>query len=181
MDLKNTESKLNEIVARAKQELGTIRANRPTPMLVEGIKVEYFGQLMPVNQLGAISVVPPRDLVISVWDNNALAPTAKAIESSNSGLSVAVQGNIIRVTLPQLNDDRRKELGKMVKGMIEAERIKVRIARDEEMKKIDTAERAKEITENEKFNLRKKTQELVDKTNKELDSALDGKMREIES
>ena len=179
MDIKSFEAKLQSVTEHAKRELGGLRANRPTPLLIEEIRVEYADTTMPVKQLGTINIAPPRDLTVTAWDGAALAPIAKAIENAKLGVTVAVQGNIVRVTLPSLSDERRKEIVKVAKALVEASRIKVRVVRDEAMKSIEVDGRAKIISENEKFNQKKKTQDAVDKINKELDAELAAKTKEI--
>lgn len=180
MDISELEVRLRGVLEHFKSELSGIRANRPNPKMIEDVLVEYFGQMMPLKQLGTINVVPPRELHISVWDHNALAPAAKAVEAANLGLSVAVSGNMIRVVLPTLSAERRSELVKIAKQVSEAARISVRGSRDEANKKIDAAEKSKAISEDIKFSLKKKVQEAVDKTNKEIESLLGVKIKEIE-
>jgi ribosome recycling factor len=180
MDTKDLEAKLKAITEHLKQELSGVRTNRPNPKLIEDIKAEYFEVPTPVKQLGSIAVVPPRELQISVWDQSAIAPIAKAIESANLGVSVSVSGNMIRVALPMMSNERRAELVKISKTSSEEARIKVRGARDEANKKAEAAEKAKEISEDAKFNLKKKIQEAVDKTNKDIEAMLLGKIKEIE-
>ncbi len=180
MDIKAFETRLQAVAEYAKRELGGLRANRPSPLLIENIRVSYAESEMEIRQLGTIGIMPPRDLVVTAWDQAALAPIAKAIEAAKLGVTVAVQGNIVRVTTPSLSDERRKEVLKIAGALIEESRIKIRMARDEAMKSIESDQRAKLISENEKFNLKKKTQDVVDKMNKELDGALAAKTKEIE-
>ena len=181
MDIaKELEPKLKIAIDGLKNELSGIRTNRPTPKLIEDVEAEYFGSRMPIKQLGSIGVVPPRELQVSPWDKNALPAIQKAIESANLGLSVAVTGNIVRVTLPMLSDERRNELIKVVKNMAEEARRKTRATRDEENKKVDAAEKAKELTEDDKFTIKKKIQELVDKAGKDIEVALEHKIKEIQ-
>jgi ribosome recycling factor len=179
MDIKELDIKLKNIVGNFKNELLAIRANRPSPKIVEDVAVEYLGTRMTVKQLGSISVIPPREIQISFWDHDSIAPTAKAIETANLGLSVAVNGNIVRVTLPALSDERRLELVKITKKISEEARIRVRSARDDENKKIDQAEKSKIITKDDQFKSKKKSQELVDKANQEIELNLNLKIKEI--
>lgn len=180
MDIKQLDLKLKGIIESFRNDLSGIRANRPNPKIVEDVAVEYMEQRMSVKQLGSINVVPPREIQISVWDKNSLAPVAKAIESANLGLSVAVSGNMIRVNLPALSDERRTELIKIAKKVSEEARIRIRSARDEENKKIDAAEKAKVITKDDQFKSKKQSQEVVDKANKEIEAQLAAKAKEIE-
>lgn len=179
MDTKELDSKLKTIIEAFKNELLGIRSNRPSPKMLEDIQVEYFGQMMPIKQLGSISVVPPREMQVSVWDQGALQAVAKAIEEAKMGLSVAVTGNIIRVNLPALSDERRNEVIKLAKSVSEIYRIKIRASRDEANKKIEQMEKEKQITEDMKFKSKKKVQEMIDKANGDIETALAGKIREI--
>ncbi|MBI3114604.1 MAG: ribosome recycling factor [Candidatus Harrisonbacteria bacterium] len=179
MDIKDLEEKLKKVGENLKNELSGLRTNRPSPKLIEDVSLEYMDTRMTVKQLGSITIAPPRDLLVSAWDKNALAAVAKAIEAANLGLSVAVQGMIVRVTLPALSNERRAEIEKLAKKVAEEHRIRVRAARDEEMKNIERAEKEKQISENEKFALKKKAQEAVDKANKDIEAHLAGKVKEI--
>lgn len=173
-NLKQFELKLKNIIDRFKNELSGIRTNRPSPKLVEDIRVDYFGQLLSIKQLASIAIIPPREININLWDKNAVSPTVKAIESSGLGLSANIDGTMIRLHLPQMTDERRQEITKLVKSLAENYRIKIRSARDEENKK------AKVLTdEDEKFKSIKKVQELVDKYNQEIEINLENKIREI--
>ncbi len=180
MDIKEFESKLKAIFEYLRQELSGVRTNRPNPKMIEDIRAEYFEVATPIKQLGSIAIIPPRELQISTWDPGAVAPIAKAIEAAGMGLSVSVSGNIVRVSLPVLSEERRAEVVKIAKTFTEESRIKVRGARDEANRKTDAAEKAKAISEDAKFNLKKKIQEAVDKTNKEIEALLMVKIREIE-
>ena len=179
MDIKELEEKLKKVGESFKNELSGLRTNRPSPKLIEDIAVDYSGTRMTVKQLGSITIAPPRDLIVSVWDASALPMVAKGIEAANLGVSVAVQGTIVRVTLPAMTGERRAGIEKLAKKVSEEHRIRIRASRDEEMKKIERAEKEKLISENEKFALRKKAQEAVDKANKDVEAHLAAKVREI--
>lgn len=175
---KNLEQKLKSLVEALRSEFQTIRSGRPSPRMVEDIKVEVYGQQMPVKALGSISVVPPREIDVSVWDKSALAGVAKAIESSLN-VSANTDGNLIRINLPQLTDERKKEFEKVVRKMTEETRIKVRSVRDEANKEVKKAEADKEISEDAAFKQKEEIQKSVDKTNKEIETLLENKLKEI--
>jgi len=180
MDItKELESKSQSIVAHLKEEFSTIRTNRPSPKLVENVKVDYMEQQLTVQQLGSIAVVPPRQIVITCWDKNSTATVANAIEKAGLGVSVVADGTITRVNLPALTDDRRKELEKLVKSVAETSRISLRSARDEMNKKIESELKVKSITEDERFKLRDKVQKTIDAANKEIEESLLSKVKEI--
>ncbi|MCL4405165.1 MAG: ribosome-recycling factor [Patescibacteria group bacterium] len=172
--IKELEKKFAAAAAELKETLSSFRTNRPTPKLVENIKVPYLDQTMSVKQLGSITVEPPRDLVISVWDRNSLPAVAKAIESENIGLSVAPQGNVVRVRLPELTEERRHELEKLVKSSIEETRIKMRVERDAVNKNINA-----ESDKDTKFRSKEEVQKLVDKFNGVIEVMLKDKLSEI--
>ena len=176
LELKNFESKLKSIIEDFRNQIAGIRTSRPSAKLVEDIKVDYFGQKMPIKQLASISIVPPREIDVSVWDKGALAATAKAIEAYGLGLTANIDGNLIRLNLPPMTDERRVEFTKLVKSIAEEHRIKIRASRDEVNKK------AKDLPdEDDKFKSLKKIQEFVDKANKEIEVSLENKIKEINS
>jgi len=177
--LKDLEQKTKSILEAVKQELAGLRTNRPTPQLVEDIQVEYLGGMLKVKQLGSISILPPRDIQVSVWDKNAVLSVAKAIETSALKLNPSVSGNVVRIKMPPLTAERREEFIKVAKASAEKWRIKLRNLRDEANKKIVQALEAKTISEDQKFKSKEKIQETIDKINKEIDTALNNKIREI--
>lgn len=167
------------IVDHFKKEIASVRTNRPSASLVDDIKVSYYDQMMPLNQVGSVGITPPREIHIQVWDKEATAAVVKAIEMSSLGLTPTVDGNIIRVFLPELSTERREEFVKHVKKIGEQHRIELRHARDEANKEIKKKEENDELTEDEKFKVKDEVQKVVDETNKAIESALDEKIREI--
>lgn len=179
MDLKFLEQKLKSLVDGLKTEFQTIRSGRPSPRMVEDIKVEVYDQQMPVKALGSISVVPPREIQISLWDKTAVNAVAKAIENSSLNVAANTDGNLIRINLPQLTDERKKELEKVVRKMTEETRIKVRTAREEANKEIKNLETDKKLSEDAAFKQKEEVQNLVDKINEEIETLLDNKIKEL--
>lgn len=177
--IKELEQKMASLVEFLRQGFMGVRSNRPSPRLVEDIPVEVYGQRMSIRQVGAISVQPPASILISVWDKDVVNSVAKAIESSNLNVVANVDGTTIRVNLPALTDERRKEIIKMVKKEVEEAKIKVRSLRDEENKRVTREAEEGTITEDEKFKLKEQIQAVVDKGNKELDQLLEKKTAEI--
>ncbi|KKQ22333.1 MAG: Ribosome-recycling factor [Candidatus Wolfebacteria bacterium GW2011_GWC1_37_10] len=178
--VKELENKISESVKHFKESLAVIRSGRPSPKLLEDIQADYFGQKMPIKQLGSISIAPPREIQVSVWDKQAVVAASKAIEAANLGVSVNIDGNLIRVNLPALSTERRQELIKVAKKETEEARIKIRHLRDEANKKISSKEEAGEISEDDKFKFKEEIQKAVDKANKEIDEILANKTKEIE-
>lgn len=177
--LKETENKIDGVVGYLKEELMGMRTNRPSPRLVEDITLEVYGQKMTIKQVGAISIQPPMSIVISIWDKSVVSAVAKAIENSNLNVMANVDGANIRINLPQLTDERRAELIKIVKREVEDSKIKIRTIREESNKKISKDADDGLITEDEKFSLKEKVQEIVDRKNKDIDVLLENKIREI--
>ena len=177
--IKDLDLKSRALLDSLKQELSGIRTNRPTPQLIEDIEVNYLGQMLKVKQLGSISVLPPRELQVTVWDKNSVATVSKAIQDSPLKLNPSIEGNAIRLRLPPLTEERRDELVKVAKSVTEKLRIKIRNLRDEINKKITQAEGAKTINEDQKFKLKKRVDEAVGKVNKDIEDLLNGKVKEI--
>lgn len=163
-----------------KKAFSGVRTSRPNTGLVEDIKVEYYGQTMPIKQLGTVGVHPPREIDIQVWDQNAVPMIAKAIESSSLKLSANVSGNSIKINLPELSQERREELMKYVKKMTEEHKIEVRHLRDEINRKVEASFDEGEMSEDQKFKLKEGIQKEIDKTNSEIEKLLEGKIKEIE-
>jgi ribosome recycling factor len=177
--VKEFEKVVASIISAFSGELSSVRTSRPSPQLVEDIKIEYFEQLVPVKQLGSISVVPPREMIISLWDPSGIAVVAKALEDAKRGFSVSVRGTSIAVTLPPLSQERRDEFIKVAKNIGEATKIKLRGARDDVNRKLASGKTAKTITEDMEFKGKKRVQEAVDRANKDIEAAIAKKIVEI--
>lgn len=175
----NCSGELMQILEKFKHEIASVRANRPTPGLVEHITVDYYGTETPLKQLASIGVIPPREITIQVWDQGAVSAIAKAIEGSSLGLSTQVEGNTIRIHLPSLSEERRGELMKHVRRVAEDHRIMVRHVRDSANKKIAAALEAHAVSEDEKFGLREAVQKATDTTNAGIEAAVVKKEGEI--
>jgi ribosome recycling factor len=168
------QKKIDEFLASFKEELATLRTNRPNPKLIENILVDYLGQRLPLKQLGSITVEPPRDLIVTLWDKGVITPVVKAIEAANLGVGVATFENMVRVKLPELTSERRLELGKIIKSSAEAIRIKMRKERDYAQKKIN-----EEPSKDQRFKLKEELQKKVDAFNQTIDELVEKKMKEI--
>ncbi|MDP1718867.1 MAG: ribosome recycling factor [bacterium] len=177
--IKEFEKSLRAALDYLKNDLSGVRTNRPSPKLVDNLKVHYMDQDFTILQLGSISILPPREIDISAWDKESVPAIAKAIETSGMGLTANTDGNLIRINLPTLTDERREELAKLVKSLSEQAKIKVRASRDDVNKKIEGMFKEKILTEDQKFKARKKAQDVVDKTNVEIESSLSAKIKEL--
>ncbi len=179
-ELKNFEKELDGIVQRLRDDFSGIRTNKPTTKLVEDIKVNYYEQEMPIKSVGTVSIAPPRDIVISIWDKSAVNLVAKAIQDASIGMTPNIDGNTIRLSLPALTDERKADLVKIIKKTTEEYRIRIRQMRDEINKSIKKAEDADALSENDAFKNKATVQKSVDKTNEAIDSMLSLKIKEIQ-
>jgi ribosome recycling factor len=177
--IKDLEGRLEAIVSKVKQDFAGVRTNRPTTKLVEDIAVEYYGQMVPLKQLGSIAVVPPREITVTLWDKSVLVMAEKAIRESNLGLGLSVDGSTLRLTFPPLTEERRAEIIKIIKQLAEEGRIKIRTCRDEAIKRLNQAESEKKISEDQKFLLKDRIQKAVDKANAEIEKILLAKSNEV--
>ncbi len=178
MEPKLIEQKLKSALENLKTEFQTIRSNRPSPRMVEDIKVEIYGQTLPVKALGSISAVPPREINVMLWDISGVAAVAKAIEEALR-VTASTDGALIRVNLPSLTDERKKEFEKMIRKITEETRIRVRGVRDDANKEIKIAEQGKSISEDVAFKKKEGVQKMVDAVNRELESLMENKIKEI--
>ncbi|HAF64294.1 TPA: ribosome recycling factor [Candidatus Beckwithbacteria bacterium] len=162
-----------------KSELGSLRVGRATPALIENITVDYYGVKTPLKQIASISVPESRILAVEPWDKNALQAIEKAILTSDLGLSPIVDKNLIRINIPQLTEERRNSLIKIISSKLEEAKIKSRGSRDEIMKEISDSFSARTMTEDERFKMKEKVQQAIDETNKILEGLAKSKEKEI--
>ncbi len=178
--LKNLEDNFSKVIAKIKEETAMIRGNRPSVELLESVKVNVYDQWMTIQQLGSLSVQPPRDVLISVWDKNAVGAIVKAIEAAKIGLTVSNDGNVIRASLPVLTEERKQEFTKLVKKISESFRIQIRSHRDEVMKEVKMAGDDGDLSEDQVFKLKEKIQSKVEEANKKVEEVVDKKLKEFE-
>lgn len=167
------------VVEHFKMELARLRTARANSGMVEDLKVDYYGTPMPLKQLGSISVPEPRQLVITPWDKNAIPGVEKAIRESELGLNPVNEGDRIRITVPELTEERRRELARVMGKIAEEARVRVRNLREEIVKEIKRKEEAKEISEDERFRQQERLQEIVDDHNKRIKDLAEAKEKEI--
>ena len=176
----DTESKMKKTVEATQRELSTIRTGRASTALVDGIKVDYYGQATPLKQLASVSTPDARLIVVQPWDKNILAEVEKAILKSEIGITPTNDGKVIRLSIPPLTDERRSELDKILKKIAEDGRISIRTARHTAIENARRSEKDKVITEDEKFKAQEEIQKLTDKYIKEIDNLLAAKEKEIQ-
>ncbi len=160
--LRNAEEKMRKSIEVLKRELATIRTGRATPALVEHIKVEYAGVPTPLNQIAGISVPGARLLVIQPWDRGSLNSIEKAILKSDLGLNPASDGNVLRINIPPLTEERRLGIIKMVRKRVEERKIIVRSLRHEAIDELKGLEKAKDISQDEYKRALGQLQKLTD-------------------
>jgi ribosome recycling factor len=174
-----TEQKMQRSIDALKKELQRIRTGRATPALLDGIFVDYYGTSMEINKVANISVPDPRQLVIQPWEKSMITPIEKAILVSNLGLNPKSDGNLIRLPLPPLSEERRKDLVKNCKKTAEDNKVVVRNIRREGNDRLKDAEKKKEITEDQLKKGTDEIQKLTDKYIKLIDDTLANKEKEI--
>jgi len=158
----DTEEKMQKSIEALRQELANIRTGRATPALVEHIKVEYAGVPTPLNQLAGVSVPGARLLVIQPWDRSSIHSIEKAILKSDLGLTPVNDGNVIRLNIPQLTEERRQELVKVVRKRVEEKKIVIRNLRREAMDELKDLEKNKDISQDEHKRAQTQLQKLTD-------------------
>jgi len=177
--LRNTEEKMRASVDGLKRELATIRTGHATPALIEHIKVEYAGVLTPLNQIAGISAPEARLLVIQPWDRTTIPNIEKAILKSDLGLNPAISGNIIRLNLPPLSEERRRELTKVVRKRVEERKIVIRNLRRDAMSELKGLERDSQISQDESKRALDQLQKLTDRFIADIDQIARGKEAEL--
>jgi ribosome recycling factor len=170
---------MKKTVEVVNKEFASLRAGRATPSLLDKIMVQYYGTPTPINQLANVSAPEARLLVIQPWDKTVLPEIEKAILKSDLGITPASDGNVIRLAIPQLTQERRAELVKVVKKKAEEGRVAVRNLRRDANDALKTRQKNGEISEDEQRRLQDEVQKLTDKYIKEIDNLLAAKEKEI--
>jgi ribosome recycling factor len=171
--------KMQKTTSVLQSDLRSIRAGRANPQLLERVVVDYYGVQTPLTQMGNITAPEPRMLVISVWDQKALPLVEKAIIKSDLGLNPSNDGKIIRLVIPELNEERRKELTKVVRKTVEEAKVAIRSIRRDAMEQIKKLEKNSEITEDDRTKAEKKMQDKTDEAIKGIDTIGAQKEKEI--
>lgn len=176
---KGIEEKMHKSVDALRVDLASLRAGRATPSLLEKVMVEYYGTPTPVTQVASVTVPEPRMIVIQPWEKNLIKDIEKAIMKSDLGLNPNSDGVCIRLNLPQLTEERRKDLVKVVHKKAEDFRVVVRNLRRDANEAIKKAEKTKEITEDEAKKGTDDVQKITDKIMKEIDAVTANKEKEV--
>lgn len=178
-DLKDAEAKMQKCVEATRGEFASIRTGRATPALLDRLHVEAYGAAVPLKQVASVSVPDARSLVISAFDRNTVGDIRKAIEKSDLGLTPNVDGNAIRLVIPPLNEERRKDLVKVVKKKAEEGKVAVRNVRHKLHDELKTQLKDHKITEDDSKRLQDQLQKLTDKFVKDIDQLVAAKEKEI--
>lgn len=176
---KTAEDRMEKSLAALKRDLATVRAGRAMPTMLDKVMVEYYGSQVPVNQVASVNVPEPRMLVVQPWDRGALPAIEKAIQKSDLGLTPTNDGNVIRLVIPQLTEQRRIELTKLIRKMAEEGRVAVRNVRRELNEEVKKAERQSTISEDESHRIQEIIQDATNKAVAEVDRLLAQKEREL--
>src|SRR3989344_2176816 len=171
--------KCEKIIGDLRAETTSLRTGRATPALVEDIAIDAYGSSQPLKTLAAISTPEPRQVLIQPWDKSVIPAIEKAIQASPLGVNPVVDGNGIRIALPTLTEERKRDLIKVLREKIEEARIHVRRIRDEAMKAIEGREKAKEISEDQRFREKQETEKAVTEYNQKIEEIAKAKEGEI--
>ena len=178
-NLKEVETRMQGATDALSREFAGVRTGRATQALLEGVRVDYYGTLTPVPQVATVSVPDPKSLIVQPWDATLLPAIEKAIMKSDLGLTPANDGKIIRLTLPSLTEERRKQLAKVVRQLAEAARVAVRNVRHEAINKTRATEKEKKISEDQAKREQAEVQKMTDKFIQRVDELLKKKEQEI--
>ena len=171
--------RMDKAVAALKEEFGSLRTGRVSASLLDQVHVDAYGSTVPINQVGAVSVPEPRMISVSVWDRALVVSVEKAIRNSGLGLNPVVDGQNLRIPIPPLTEERRKELAKIAGKYAEQQRIAVRNIRRDANDDLKKAEKAGVINQDEQKRMEGEVQKMTDESIKRVDEALKTKEQEI--
>jgi ribosome recycling factor len=175
----DADGRMKGAVEALRRELGSLRAGRATPALVERVHVDYYGTPTPIRDLATLSVPEPRQLLIQPWDRTAVSAIERAIQKSDIGIQPVSDGQVLRLNLPPLTEERRKELVKSVHRMEEEQKVAVRNCRRDALEEIRNAAKKGEISEDESRREQEELQRMTDRFVAEIESLVKEKEREV--
>jgi len=179
-DLKKaTKEKMEKTVEHFKKEMNKIRTGRASASILEDIKVDYYGSTMPITQMATVTVPEPRTIIIQPWDAAGIAAIEKAIMKSELGITPSNDGKVIRLNIPPLNEERRKEIIKFAKKIAEENKVAIRNERRDAIEKVKAGEKTKQYSEDDAKKLQKEIQDLTDSYIKRIDEILALKEKEV--
>lgn len=174
-----TEERMKKSLAALKRELSMIRTGKASTALLDGIKVEVYGQTMPLNHVASVSVPEPRSILIQPWDRTIVGEVEKAIHKSDLGLVPNTDGGVIRLAIPTLTEDRRRDLVKLVRKHAEEARVSMRNIRRDTNEVLKKGEKDGKIAEDDSHKTQEKIQKLTDRYIEQIDQTLTAKEKEI--
>lgn len=177
--VKDTAARMERSIEAFRKELGKVRTGRASFSLLDGVKVDYYGTPTPLQQVGTLSVPESRMITVTPWDTKMIGPIEKAIQGSGLGLNPSSDGKMVRIPIPPLTEERRKELAKVVRKMGEDARVAVRNVRREAIEKLKDREKKKEISEDVVKRGQERIQKETDAHVKKIDEILKSKEQEI--
>ncbi len=179
MNISEKKIEFEKVIDQLKTELAKLRTGRANPVMIEGVMVDYYGTPTPVKGLAQITVPEPRQLLVQTWDKNALAPAEKAIREAGLGLNPTNEGDKLRITIPDLTEERRKEMIKIVGKQGEESKIRVRSIREDAIKELKRDEESGKISEDERFRQTELLQKTVDEFNAKIKEIAEIKEQEM--
>ncbi len=177
--VKETSARMERNIEAFRKELGKVRTGRASFSLLDGVKVDYYGTPTPLQQVGTLSVPESRLITVTPWDTKMIGPIEKAIQGSGLGLNPSSDGKTVRIPIPPLTEERRRELAKVVRKMGEDARVAVRNVRREAIEKLKDREKKKEISEDVVKRGQERIQKETDAHVKKIDEILKSKEQEI--
>lgn len=181
MDYKFIEEKMDKTISVFNENLSEVRAGRANPAILNKVKIDYYGTPTPINQVAGVSVPEARLIVIQPWDASVLKEIERAILASDIGINPNNDGKVIRLSFPELNEERRKELVKEIRKTAEEARVAVRSIRRDGIDEFKKKQKNSEITEDDLHTAEEQIQKITDKKIEEIDSILANKEKEIMS
>jgi ribosome recycling factor len=175
----DTSKRMDSAIETYKKELGGLRTGRASPQLLDPVMVDAYGSKMPLSQVGSVNTPEARLITVQVWDQGLVGAVEKGITEANLGLNPSSEGNVIRLRLPDLTQERRQELTKLAGKYAEAARVSVRNVRRDGMETVKKMEKDKKISQDDLARLEKEVQKLTDDHVKKIDELLAGKEKEI--
>ncbi len=176
---KDAEDGMKKAIEAFKRDLAKVRTGRATTAMLDGIKVDYYGTPTPVNQVATVTVVDARLISVKPWEKSMVPVIEKAIRASDLGINPVADSDLVRLPIPPLTQERRRDLVKNVKKMMEESKVAVRAARRDAMDLLKDAEKDKEITEDERKNGEKRVQDLTDRFVGQVDELAAAKEKEV--
>lgn len=177
--LEDAKRRMDKSVKAFQNEIAKVRTGRASVALVDSIKVDYYGSLMPLNQMATITVADARLIVIQPWDPSAIGAIEKAIQRSDLGLSPTNDGKVIRLSVPPLTEERRKELVRLVRKMAEEARVAVRNVRRDTLDDLKELKKEGEISEDDFYRTQDQLQKITDEHISKIDKILEEKEKDI--